>query len=130
MNTRNQLLAAALALTTVATLGACTHATSRAPDATTCYGTEPDGDHETFRPCPPGWPAGADRAVQEDEFGDLEVDVTDGERAARATRSSARTPVSRATGATVVPTTTVTPPRVPAPNPPRPTATRATRATR
>ena len=40
---------------------------------TTCYGTEPDGEVEKLRPCPPGWPNGSKRQIQEDEFKAYEV---------------------------------------------------------
>lgn len=39
----------------------------------TCYGTEPDGEVEKLRPCPPGWKVGDHRYIKEDEFKNLEV---------------------------------------------------------
>ena len=44
---------------------------------TTCYGTEPDGDRETLKPCPPGWKNGESRPVGEDEFWSYEVGIKD-----------------------------------------------------
>lgn len=44
---------------------------------TTCYGTEPDGDRETLKPCPPGWNSGESRNIGEDEFWSYEVGIKD-----------------------------------------------------
>lgn len=44
---------------------------------TTCYGTEPDGDRETLKPCPPGWKNGESRTIGEDEFWSYEVGIKD-----------------------------------------------------
>lgn len=44
---------------------------------TTCYGTEPDGDRETLKPCPPGWVNGEHRNIGEDEFWSYEVGIKD-----------------------------------------------------
>jgi hypothetical protein len=44
---------------------------------TTCYGTEPDGDYETLKPCPPGWKNGESRTIGEDEFWSYEVGIKD-----------------------------------------------------
>lgn len=44
---------------------------------TTCYGTEPDGDRETLKPCPPGWGNGESRNIGEDQFWSYEVGIKD-----------------------------------------------------
>lgn len=38
-----------------------------------CYGIEPDGEHEVYKPCPPGWTNGQTRLVKEDQFEAFEV---------------------------------------------------------
>lgn len=38
----------------------------------TCYGLEPDGEHEVYKPCPPGWTNGQTEFVQEDEYSAFE----------------------------------------------------------
>lgn len=38
-----------------------------------CYGIEPDGEHEVYKPCPPGWTNGETRLVKEDQFAAFEV---------------------------------------------------------
>lgn len=40
---------------------------------TACFGTEPDGEVEKLRPCPPGWSNGEHRKIAEDQYKDLEV---------------------------------------------------------
>lgn len=37
-----------------------------------CYGLEPDGEHEVYKPCPPGWTNGQTKFVKEDEFSAFE----------------------------------------------------------
>lgn len=38
-----------------------------------CYGTEPDGEVEVLKPCPPGWSNGQQKPIKEDQYPDLEV---------------------------------------------------------
>lgn len=58
-------------------LGALLLAGCNTDKRTTCYGTEPDGDYETLKPCPPGWKPGEHRQIGEDEFWSYEVGIKD-----------------------------------------------------
>lgn len=63
---RGVAIAGAVALA-AALLGGCVEKTP------VCYGIEPDGEHEVYKPCPPGWTNGQTKFVTEDEFETLEV---------------------------------------------------------
>lgn len=49
----------------------------------TCYGIEPDGEHEVYKPCPPGWTNGQTKLVKEDEFEDFESKKIEKKRSTR-----------------------------------------------
>lgn len=54
-------------------LGALLLAGCNTDTRTTCYGTEPDGEVEKLRPCPPGWKNGENRIIGEDQYKSFEL---------------------------------------------------------